>query len=249
MKLFSQKKGRSAIAEEQDGALSGKAQFVRQVSHDIKGDFFGVSSVCVLLRMTLEKKEDPLALLQHLTEACNDYKYKLNNFLEYAKFDAGITDTLPEAVDIRQLLTTLVDEMGSQAAEKAIRIELTIPEGLPRFIRGDEFRIKHILENLLMNAMQFSPMGSYVLVNIERKGDDWSMMVKDNGEGMTDEQTDSLFILSPRERSSLRNPTGLGLIVTRYLVEDVLRGKLTITSRPRVGTQVSVRLPFVEAEA
>src|SRR6185437_4466752 len=104
----------------------------------------------------------------------------------------------------------------------------------------------HIVENLLVNAVKFSPLGSYVLVTIERKGQEWSMSVQDNGEGMTREQLESLFILSPAERGQLRNPTGLGLIVTRYLVEDVLKGKLSITSRPRVGTQVGVRLPLEE---
>jgi len=189
-----------------------------------------------------------MTMLQHLTEACDTYKYKLNNFLEYTKFDAGITDTLPEPVDIRQLLTGIAEEMRSRAMEKAIRIELTIPDELPRFIMGDEFRIKHIVENLVVNALQFSPLGSYVLVKAERKGSDWSITVQDNGEGMTEEQLESLFVLSPEERGNLRNPTGLGLIVTRYLVEDVLKGKLTIMSRPRVGTQVSVRLPLREAE-
>lgn len=189
-----------------------------------------------------------MTLLQHLTEACDEYKYRLSNFLEYTKFDAGIRDTISELVDVRQLLTGVVTELGSRAVEKAIRIELAVQEELPRHLMSDEFRIKHIVENLVLNAIRFSPLGSYVLVHVERKGDDWSIMVQDNGEGMTEEQIDSLFVLSPEERSTLRNPTGLGLIVMRYLVEDVLKGKLTITSRPRVGTQVSVRLPLKEAE-
>jgi signal transduction histidine kinase len=64
---------------------------------------------------------------------------------------------------------------------------------------------------------------------------------------MTQEQLDCLFKLTPAERSSLKNPTGLGLLVTRYLVEDVLGGKLAFVSNPGAGTSVEIELPLIEA--
>src|ERR1700748_3264258 len=97
MKLFFQ--NRRAVA----APASGKADFIRQITHDIKGDFFGVSSVCLILRLAIEKKDDPISILDQLREACEDYKYKLNNFLEYTKFDAGMFDTRPESINPRSL--------------------------------------------------------------------------------------------------------------------------------------------------
>jgi len=53
--------------------------------------------------------------------------------------------------------------------------------------------------------------------------------------------------LTPAERSRLKNPTGLGLLVTRYLVEDILQGKLSFISEPKMGTRAEVELPLVVA--
>jgi signal transduction histidine kinase len=220
---------------------SGKADFIRQITHDIKGDFFGVSSVCLILKLAIEKKDDPIDILDRLTEACDEYKYKLNNFLEYTKFDAGLQETLREPVSLRSLLATTIGETTTHALPKAIRIDLTVAEDLPDTITSDEHRLKHITENLLVNAVNFSAPGSHIAVKAEPRGNCWLLSVADNGIGMSQEQLDSLFKLTPAERSSLKNPT------TRYLVEDILQGKLSFISEPRRGTRAEVELPLVAA--
>jgi signal transduction histidine kinase len=226
---------------------SGKADFIRQITHDIKGDFFGVSSVCLILRLAIEKKDDPISILDRLTEACDEYKYKLNNFLEYTKFDAGLNETLREPVSLRTLLTATINETKTRALPKAIRIDLSIAEDLPATITSDEHRLQHITENLLVNAINFSAPGSHIAVKAERRGSCWLLSVSDNGVGMTQEQLDSLFKLTPAERKSLKNPTGLGLLVTRYLVEDILQGKLNFISEQKTGTRAEVELPLAAA--
>ena len=222
----------------------GKADFIRQITHDIKGDFFGVSSVCLILKLAIEKKDDPISILDRLTEACDEYKYKLNNFLEYTKFDAGLVETLREPVSLRSLLAAAVDETHTRTLPKAIRIDLTIAEDIPATITSDEHRLKHITENLLVNAINFSAPGGHIAVNAARKKNYLQLSVSDNGVGMSQEQIDSLFKLTPAERVSLKNPTGLGLLVTRYLVEDILQGKLSFISEPKTGTRVEIELPL-----
>lgn len=222
----------------------GKADFIRQITHDIKGDFFGVSSVCLILRLAIERKEDPIIILDRLTEACDEYKYKLNNFLEYTKFDAGIHETIHEPVNLRNLLAVAAGDARARALPKAQRIDVTVAEDLPAIIISDEHRLKHITENLLVNAINFSAPGGHILVMARRSGECWQLSITDNGAGITQEQQDSLFKLTPAERRSLKNPTGLGLLVTRYLVEDVLRGKLSFASEPGKGTRVEIELPL-----
>jgi len=224
-------------------AASGKADFIRQITHDIKGDFFGVSSVCLILRLAIEKKEDPIIILDRLTEACDEYKYKLNNFLEYTKFDAGIRETIREPVNLRSLLAAAVGDARTRALPKALHIDVTITEDLPATVTSDEHRLKHITENLLVNAINFSESGGHILVTAKRNGQCWQLSIADHGAGMSQQQQDSLFKLTPAERRSLKNPTGLGLLVTRYLVEDVLRGKLGFVSEPGKGTRVELELP------
>lgn len=225
----------------------GKADFIRQITHDIKGDFFGVSSVCLILRLAIEKGEDPIIIIERLTEACDEYKYKLNNFLEYTKFDAGIHETIREPVNLRSLLAAAIDDARIRALPKALDIHLDVAENLPATITSDEHRLKHITENLLVNAINFSAPEGHILVNAQRSGNCWQLSITDHGVGMSQEQQDSLFNLTPGQRRSLKNPTGLGLLVTRYLVEDVLRGKLSFTSEPGKGTRVEIELPLSAA--
>jgi signal transduction histidine kinase len=244
MKLFFKDRQSTGRSDKSETVSSGKADFIRQITHDIKGDFFGVSSVCLILKLAIEKKDDPISILDRLTEACDEYKYKLNNFLEYTKFDAGLNETLSEPVSLRALLTATINETKIRALPKAIRIDLSIAEDLPATITSDEHRLQHITENLLVNAVNFSAPGSHIAVKAERKGSCWLLSVSDNGVGMTQEQLDSLFKLTPAERKSLKNPTGLGLLVTRYLVEDILQGKLNFISEQKTGTRAEVEMPL-----
>src|ERR1700743_3447879 len=115
MKLFF-KKRRPAYAG--DSRFPDKAAFVRQITHDINGDFYGVTSLCLLLKRAIEKQEDPIPLLDHLTGACRDYTAKLGNFLQYIRLDAGIAETFKEPVDIRNLMNKLLAEYESLADEK-----------------------------------------------------------------------------------------------------------------------------------
>jgi signal transduction histidine kinase len=245
MKLFFQNRHAGNNDHKPPSITSGKVDFIRNITHDIKGDFFGVSSMCLILKLAIEKKEDPIGILDRLSEACDEYKYRLNNFLEYTKFDAGLRDSLLEPVNLQNLLTAAIAEAGPRALPKAIRIDLAITGRFPQVIVSDEFRLKHIVENMLVNAINFSAPGGHIAVKAEKKEASWLLSISDHGTGMTPEQLDSLFKLTAGERRSLKNPTGLGLLVTRYLVEDVLQGKLNFISEPGKGTRAEIELPLV----
>jgi signal transduction histidine kinase len=244
MKLFFRKRPSSPTTRKSIKEPSDQAKFIQRITHDMQGDFFVLTSACVLLKRQAERKEDPMPLIDHLTENCQLYKYKLSNFIEYTRAGAGLTRTLTEPVNIRQLLATVITEYGFKAAEKSILVDLLVSEEIPARIITDEFRIAQIAANLLLNAIAFSPQGGAVFVHVGQKGDRWEFIVRDKGEGMTTGQLDSIFNTSPESRECLKNPAGLGLLVTRYLVEDLLAGKMNVTSEPRAGTQITVQLPL-----
>lgn len=233
------------LVENKDNSVLAKTAFIRKASHDIQGAFFAVSSVGPLLKIAAETGEDPAPLLDHLIDACQTYKYKLGNFLEYTRFDAGIQDATRERVNIGSLMRRLVRENQAAASEKGIRVNLLISDQMPEQMIGDEFRIAQICANLVSNAIQFSAPGSFVAVKVEKEGEEnWTMVVEDHGEGMTTGELNCVFSLLTIERESLKNPGGLGLLVTRYLVEDVLKGRFTLFSQPQAGTTCKVVLPL-----
>jgi signal transduction histidine kinase len=233
------------LQTEERVSYGSKAAFVRQASHEIQGAFFGVSSICAMLKLSIENKEETGILLDHLMDACQTYKSKLSNFIEFSRFDAGLSDTRFESINVRHLLNRVVNEIQDTLLEKGTEINLSISDEMPEQILSDEFRIAQICTNLLSNAVNFSPAGSVVLIQVQNEGDDsWAIVVENKGEGMTAETLNSVFKFSTSERHTLKNPGGLGLFVTRYLVEDVLNGKIILSSRPHVGTVCKVVLPL-----
>jgi signal transduction histidine kinase len=221
------------------------ASFIRQASHEIQGSFFGVSSLSVLLKDAIDNQGDAGVLLDHLAEACRTYKHKLSNFLEYTKFNAGLFDSMPEPVNIRQLLRRVVDEHEPFTEENEVSVSLTVSPDIPMRISIDEFRICQILANLLMNAIQFSPRGGCVRVCAElRDFHTLLLIVEDEGEGMTANQLKSVFKPLPDQRSALKNPAGLGLLVTEMIAREVLGGEVMLSGEPGRGTRCAVSLPF-----
>jgi len=226
-------------------SFRNKATFIRRAAHDLKGDFLGLTTMCKILEDNFERNEDQTATLKVMREAFETYKYSLSNFLEYVRFDAGVKDSLHEPVNIWALLSSVALSYEGIAADKNTAIDLSIADDIPKEIMGDEFRIAQVVVNLLSNAIKFSPPDSLIEVRVKReKGTKLLITIEDQGVGMSNEQLMSIFELEPSKRKCLKNPDGLGLIVTRYLVEDVLGGKLTVSSELELGTIFKVSLPL-----
>jgi len=228
------------------GIFNGsKANLIRKASHDIQGVFFGVSSLCAMIKDAKGNQRDIEILVDHLLEACHSYKYRLGNFLEFVRLEAGLRDTILERVDIRLLFERIVTENYPVASERKVTINLRVLEGTPDQIITDEFRIAQICNNLLSNAINYSSPGKSVLVQVDSIDQQClKIVVKDEGTGMTSEQLNTLFALSDADRKCLKNPGGLGLLVTKYLVEDLLKGGLVVSSQPNVGSCCTVIVPI-----
>jgi signal transduction histidine kinase len=237
------KEGSSKIQREIQA--SSRKGFISQASHEIQGDFFGVSSICAMLKLAVENREETLTLLEHLMDACQLYKYKLSNFIEYTRYDAGLRCAMFEPVDIRTLLIKTIRENKNGAFERNAKIDLHVSDDMPEYIFSDEIRITQICTNLLSNAVNYSTAGTPVLIRVEKESDNtWSIIVEDRGEGMTPELLNNVFSLSASARSGFKNAGGMGLLIARYLAEDILKGKITLSSQPRVGTICKVILPL-----
>ncbi len=203
--------------------LSSKREFVKRMSHEIQGNFFGVTSVCAMLKIAVENKEDTSALFEHLMNACHSYKYTLNNFLEYNRLEAGLRTTIFENIPIRSLVTRIINENQPAAAEKQTSIQLSVSDEMPEQITGDELRISQICANLLTNAIESTRSGGPILVRVKEAGhNQWLLMVEhEAGAGR----------IAPgiEGHAGFQDGFNLGLYITRHLIEDVLKGKIIVS--------------------
>lgn len=168
-----------------------------------------------------------------------------NNLLYYYRLEAGKEQPDKETFhpgrvieDVLHLFRTLADKKG---------LGLTVEtEGVNTMVEGDCIRLTQILNNLLTNAVKFTPVG-YVHVGV-RYADGWlRFFVRDTGTGISEDRQKNLF--KAFERLDADNPQpgfGLGLSITARLV-GLLGGTISVESREGHGSTFEVRLPMQEA--
>jgi signal transduction histidine kinase len=235
-----------SLKNEEDQNLA-KSIFIRNVTHEIQGSFLGIIKMSQSLKVGIERHQDIGAEADQLVDACHTYKCMLANLLEYTKMDAGVFDTVTESsIDIRSFTGKIIRLHMYAAAEKKVTIHLAVSDKVPQLLRGDEIRLIQVFNNLLTNAVKFTRHHSNVYVSIDSVDRGWQLSVRDEGEGISEDKQRSIFDLFVTERSPKNNPEGmgLGLFITKHLVEDVLKGHIIVTTQPGAGACFQLFFPF-----
>ena len=224
-----------------------KTIFIRDVSHEIQGSFLGIIKMAQSLRAGIAGQEqDTGAVADQLIDACRTYKNMLANLLEYTRIDAGVLESVYKShLDIRAYAEKIIRINTYAAADKRVRIHLDVSDEVPSLLWTDELRLTQIFNNLLTNAIKFTPDGSNIYVSIGIEGRRWLLSVLDEGPGVPVDRQKRVFDLfvTDRDSESNREGMGLGLFITRHLVEDLLQGTITVSNRPPQGAHFQVMLP------
>jgi signal transduction histidine kinase len=144
-----------------------------------------------------------------------------------------------EAVDVGVLVRDTVDSFASQAEPAAIAIEAQVSGGLPQ-VDADPVRAREILENLIANAIRYTPRGGRVSVEAGAKDGFVAIDVRDTGAGIAPELVDRIF--DRFYKSAESRGAGLGLAIAKQLVE-AHGGQITATSVLGEGTDIRFTLP------
>lgn len=125
------------------------------------------------------------------------------------------------------------------------QLQLRCGAGLPEVLSCDPGRLTQVLENLLGNAIKYSPQGGIVMLDIERKGTELLFRISDQGIGMSEAEQRRAFDKFYRANASSTAPggLGLGLCIVRQIVE-AHGGEIRLESRPGAGTRVTFTLPL-----
>jgi signal transduction histidine kinase len=168
----------------------------------------------------------------------------VNNLLDVAKIEAGKFQLELATVDLEALVTKNVILNRVLAAQKRTTIDLDT-EPLPP-VSVDAVKIEQVLNNLISNAVKFSPSGSKIVVRLEREATHFRLSVRDQGPGISPEEQEILF--QPFSRGQARSVTGaggtgLGLMIVKRIVEGH-GGAVAVESRPGQGCTFTVRIPL-----
>jgi CheY-like chemotaxis protein/anti-sigma regulatory factor (Ser/Thr protein kinase) len=174
----------------------------------------------------------------------------INDVLEMAKIEAGRVQLESAPLDLGTLVRDVTDMMQVRAHEKGLQLLVDQSSEFPRYIRGDEARLRQVLINLVGNAVKFTRQGG-VTVRFGLKPHDKRMLieVEDTGPGIRLEDREKIFepFVQVGEAATQKG-TGLGLTITRQFVQ-LMGGSVSLTSTPGTGSIFRVELPLEISEA
>jgi two-component system, OmpR family, sensor kinase len=149
-------------------------------------------------------------------------------------------------VDLLALATDAVHDGQAIAPKRKITMEVVDGPGTPEVL-GDEARLRQVLSNLLINALQHTPESADITVRVGTEGDDAVLEVADNGPGMSQQDAVRVFerfYRTDSSRARASGGTGLGLSIVDSLVH-AHGGDVTVTTSPGLGCRFRVTLPRI----
>ena len=174
----------------------------------------------------------------------------INDILDFSKIDAGKIEILPTKYDLSEVIKGLVDMISIRADEKGLLLNLDFDRDMPKYLFGDEVRVKQIITNILTNAVKYTEKGSISFsIGYEKTVSDpdsiiLNVRVKDTGIGIKSEDLPKLFSEFERiEEKRNRNVegTGLGMSITQSLLK-LMDSSLKVESIYGVGSVFSFAL-------
>ncbi len=234
------------VAEE---ASTTRSRFLATLTHELRtplNAIIGFSEMMTTGSRYAPSAREREAYNDHILGSARHLLALINEILDYSSLSRGQVTLAPRWVPLAKLVAESVGAAAGAAAERGIGLEASLP-GLPSLVRVDRTRFRQILDNLVSNAIRFTPPGGKVWVesSAPASGELLRIEVRDNGVGMSAADIPRALepfqqVESPLSRGS--PGTGLGLPIAKGLAE-AHGGTLSISSAPRVGTTVTVTLP------
>lgn len=221
-----------------------KSEIISIAAHELRTPLAAINCYAELLQMNaLGDEESRRSCTEIIIRKVDGMERLISDLLDLSRIEQGRPLEIHlQADDISTLTAAVVSDYRARHPQRPFILELPAE---PVVIRFDRVRMEQVLDNLLSNAVRFSPAESPVHVIGRRLNGDFQLDVSDRGVGMTPEQLDRVFEKFYRVDTSDSSSAGLGLgmaLVQQIVVEH--GGKIRIESTPGIGTRVSVTLPL-----
>jgi two-component system, NarL family, sensor histidine kinase BarA len=229
-----------------------KNQFIAVTSHELRNPLHTIINCLRLVVDDLcEDRGEELEFLQKADEAAMHILGIVNDLLDISKMEAGPVSLVLEFLDLRKLLKEVVNLQTVNIKQKGLLFIVDI-EKSPLPVKIDKAKFKQVLINVIGNATKFTDRGSITLTTKIKKRDGRSLViitVKDTGIGIEPDNQHKLFkpFSTADEKTSRKfGGTGLGLVISRNLIE-MMGGSINLESHGlNKGSLVTISLPLVE---
>ena len=226
------------MAETITGLLARQKRLFHDVSHELRSP---LARMEVAVAIAAKNPERSAELLKRVEKDVRALDALVEELLTYARLDDNAPMTF-EDTDAVMLLEDIVDNARFEGSAKNIKVELTAPAHAVLRLNTDNFA--RAVENILRNALRYTPDGGTVRVTATAGNADFSIAVTDDGSGMNPEELEKLFLPFVRGSSEATGTGfGLGLAIAKRAVERH-GGTLTAENVTPHGLRMTIRIPY-----
>jgi two-component system sensor histidine kinase ChvG len=226
--------------------------FAADVTHELKNPLASLRSAIDALPKVQDESQR-VQLLEIVQDDVRRLDRLITDIAEASRLDAELSRARLQRIDLGQVIEAMLTARELRGSNpRGVQVAFARPRIGTAVVRGDEFRLMRIIENLLDNAISFSPDQGLVQLTATRTGDEVIVKVEDQGPGVPPELRDSIF----RRFTSVRpegereaGHSGLGLAIARAIA-DGHDGKLEVETRDEraAGAAFILRLPALDEQ-
>lgn len=223
-----------------------KNEFVSLASHQLRTPIATISWYAeMLLHGDVGKlTKDQRTYVGEIAYGANHMADLVAALLNVSRIELGTFAVTPEPTDLKMLLEDVLHELSPLIEKANLRTEMRVTS-VPKVL-VDPKVIRIVFENLLTNAVKYTPTGGLVTISLARQDDDVHFMVEDTGIGIPKEQQERMYqklFRADNAKRKVTEGTGLGLYLAKAIVEES-HGRIWFTSVENQGTTFHVSLPL-----
>ena len=227
-----------------------KTEFVSLVSHELRTP---LTSIKGFTEMVLdgdagEINEEATEYLGIVHSNAERLVALVNDLLDLSRIESGRIQLKSEAVDLNEVVKTVVDTMQQKIKEKGQSLAVSVDPAATGVV-GDKDKLVQVLTNYVSNAYKYTQAGGELRIAVKKQGDCALVAVSDNGHGIAPEDQERLFTRFYRVDNSMTREvggTGLGLSIVKQLIE-LQGGEVGVQSTPGVGSTFTFTVPLAAA--
>ena len=225
-----------------------KDEFLATLAHELRNPLAPVSNAIAILRSPQAQDGTRTRMLDLMERQTRHLVRLVDDLLEVSRITRGKIELRLERVDLRPIAQACVDAAASAIQEARHDVSLRVP-AQPLWVRADPARMKQVIDNLLNNAIKYTPPGGAIELEVSQADGRGCISIQDNGAGIPPEMLDSVFELFAQvDRTIGRAKGGLGIGLA--LVKQLVRlhdGEVKASSAGiDAGSTFSVLLPLAQ---
>ncbi|MEO8760934.1 MAG: HAMP domain-containing sensor histidine kinase, partial [Bacteroidia bacterium] len=228
-------------------AIFQQNQVLSIAAHDLKNPLTTITAWADLARQFKNDPDQVEDMCDRIRKSADKMNRLVNDLLESARKEANKVQVRPKDLDLAVIIDSVVKANEVLASNKIISLYLNILS--KPMITGDEDRITELADNLVNNAIKYSPYGKNVFVTLTSDTKNAILEVRDEGQGLTEEDKQNLFqrfVTLSAQPTGGETSTGLGLSIVKTFVE-VHGGEIIVQSDGKnTGATFIVKLPLIK---